>query len=113
MSAFQPSASYKRTIHSKWNMAATKEFAGGLPGSSEPLEAFDPLDLSLGEDLTVLKRYQEAELKHGRICMLAAPGILIAEGFHPFYDGKITGPAIYHFQKILNSSGPEFMYFSK
>ena len=31
--------------------------------------------------------------------MIAFLGILVGENFNPFFDGKITGPAIYQFQQ--------------
>ena len=47
-------------------------------------------------------KYREAELKHGRIAMLASLGILTQEKFNPLFDGRITGPAIFHFQQADN-----------
>ena len=43
-----------------------------------------------------VKRYREAELTHGRVCMLAAIGFLVGEAVQDktlFYnwDGNITG----------------------
>lgn len=40
------------------------------------------------------------QIKHGRLAMVAAIGILTAEVWHPFYGGLIRGPAISHFQQI-------------
>ena len=39
--------------------------------------------------------------------MVASLGFLVQEKFHPFFDGKITGPAIYHFQQA-NELRPYF-----
>merc|ERR1712187_318424 len=36
---------------------------------------------------------REAELKHGRICMLASLGAVVAEKFHPFFGGEVDAPA--------------------
>ena len=71
----------------------------GLVGALAPTGFFDPLGLSTGKDAATLKKYREAELKHGRIAMLAAVGLLTQELFdsNPF---GITGPAIYHFQAV-------------
>ena len=33
-------------------------------------------------------RYREAELKHGRVAMLAAWGMITADQFHPLFGGK-------------------------
>jgi hypothetical protein len=32
-----------------------------------------------------MKKWREAELKHGRVAMLAAVGMTIQEQFHPFF----------------------------
>merc|ERR1712113_573824 len=37
-----------------------------------------------------LDNYREAELKHGRTCMLAFLGIIVGEKFHPFNGGEAT-----------------------
>ena len=50
-----------------------------------------------------VKRYREAELTHGRVCMLASVGMLTGEAAEPsapFFDAQITGPAIVHFQQV-------------
>merc|ERR1711959_861365 len=43
--------------------------------------------------------YREVELKHGRVCMLAALGILVSEQFHPLFGGNIDVPAYVAFQQ--------------
>lgn len=47
-----------------------------IVGSTKPIENFDPLNLSSKENIPLLR---EAELKHGRLAMLAAAGIPVAE----------------------------------
>jgi len=47
-----------------------------IVGSTKPIENFDPLNLSSEENTPLLR---EAELKHGRLAMLAAAGIPVAE----------------------------------
>lgn len=42
---------------------------------------------------------REAELKHGRVCMLASLGILVSERFHPLFGGDIDVPAYKAFQE--------------
>ena len=51
----------------------------GLPASGEG-GFFDPLGLSEGIDDQKLNWYRAAELKHGRVCMVASLGLLI-QGF--------------------------------
>ena len=55
----------------------------GMPGSTKPLEKFDPLALAmLGNDQT-LAWFRAAELKHSRAAMLASAGFIVqAAGFH-------------------------------
>jgi hypothetical protein len=75
-----------------------------------PTGFFDPLGFSTSLTPIEFKKYREAELKHGRLAMLAVLGVLIAENFHPLFDGKVTGAAIYHFQQIESLYTP-FWYF--
>jgi len=72
-----------------------EEYIASLPGISAPTGYFDPFGFLSG-DLTEgqVKYFREAELKHGRLGMLAAAGILVGENFHPFFGGNIDGPAI-------------------
>ena len=74
---------------------SAKDMVGSLP----PVGFFDPLGLSNGKSPQELKKWREAELKHGRVAMLAALGFVVGETFNPLFDGQITGPAIYHFQQ--------------
>jgi len=47
------------------------DFAGGLIGSDVETPKFDPWGLSADTDEATLGWYRAAELKHGRVCMLA------------------------------------------
>jgi len=69
-------------------------------GSTGPWERFDPAGLLSKESKPTLVRYREAELTHGRVCMLASVGLLVGENFNPLFNGSITGPAINHFQQV-------------
>jgi hypothetical protein len=66
----------------------------GLIGASAPVGFFDPLGLSKGKSEETLAWYRAAELKHGRVCMLASVGIWIQgapeQGWIPGYITKDT-----------------------
>ena len=51
----------------------------GLGGSLPPMGYFDPFGLAVGKDAATLRQYREAEIKHGRVCMLASAGLLTQE----------------------------------
>ena len=44
-----------------------------------PVGFFDPLKLSADGDVATFKRRRAAELKHGRVCMLATLGYIVPE----------------------------------
>ena len=88
------------------------KFAYGLPGSLDPVGAFDPLGFCEGKDFETIKQYREAELQHGRVAMLAAIGMLVTEEpieFHPLFESNIKdiGPAIRHLDEVRAVS-PQF-----
>jgi len=61
--------------------------SSGLPGAET---GFDPLYFS---DFIDIKWLREAELKHGRICMLASTGYILQEFFSlPNYPGYSSNP---------------------
>jgi len=65
-----------------------------MAGISAPLGFWDPLRLStIFKDNTGLLYFREAELKHGRVSMLAFLGIFVGEKYHPFFGGNIDLPA--------------------
>merc|ERR1711862_899812 len=66
----------------------------GLPGVLPPLNWFDPAGFTTDIDKEKLLFYREAEIKHGRICMSASLGFLVAERFHPLYGGDIDVPSV-------------------
>ena len=77
----------------------------GLVGTVAPTGYFDPFGIAVGKDAATLRKYREAEIKHGRICMLASVGLLTQEILkNPL---GIDGPAIYHFQAV-DDAFPEF-----
>jgi light-harvesting complex I chlorophyll a/b binding protein 1 len=99
ISAIFASAGAFRVAPSATKSSVVRMSAEGLVGSLPPVGFFDPLGLSNGKSAGEIKKIREAELKHGRVSMLAFLGILVGESFNPFFEGKITGPAIYQFQQ--------------
>merc|ERR1711933_82189 len=65
-----------------------------LAGVTGPMGFFDPLGFSTKASDGRLFFFREAELKHGRVCMLASLGIFVAEQWHPFFGGKFDEPSI-------------------
>merc|ERR1712125_308117 len=82
-----------------WTADPTK-FCAGLPGAVAPLGEFDPLGITKDLPVQEIKRYREAEVTHGRVAMLATLGYLVAEPFHPFFNGLVTGPANTHLGQV-------------
>jgi len=82
-----------------WTADPTK-FCAGLPGAVAPLGDFDPLGFTKDLPVQEIKRYREAEVTHGRVAMLATLGYLVAEPFHPFFNGLVTGPANTHLAQV-------------
>ena len=60
-----------------------------MAGATAPLKGFDPLDLAnLGSEETLLW-FRAAELKHGRVAMLASTGYVVqGAGFH--FPGELA-----------------------
>merc|ERR1711920_327165 len=80
--------------------ATKKKSSGGadasdLPGAIAPLNFWDPAGFSTDIDKDKLLFYREAEIKHGRVCMSASLGLLVAERFHPLYGGDIVVPSVF------------------
>merc|ERR1712187_534116 len=63
-----------------------------MPGIIAPLGFFDPWGLSANVDQGKLIFFREAELKHGRLCMLATLGVFVSEKYHPMV-GEFNVPA--------------------
>merc|ERR1719364_242971 len=75
-------------------------FTKSLAGIAGPLDYFDPLGFCSGEvSEGMIRFFREAELKHGRVAMLASFGFLVAEGFHPLFGGSIDVPSYVAFQE--------------
>jgi len=61
-----------------------------MVGSSAPLGFFDPLGFSKDASPETMKKFREAELKHGRVAMLAVFGMITADKFHPLFGGQCS-----------------------
>merc|ERR1719267_404630 len=60
--------------------------ADRLVGACDPFpEGFDPFNFAARAGKAEMVKFREAELKHGRVAMLAVPGFLLSEDFHPFF----------------------------
>lgn len=69
------------------------------PGIVKPTGFWDPWGLAKGKSADKLRWFQEAELKHGRIAMLACVGVIWAEQSHGMFGSLMTDEA---------ASGPAF-----
>jgi len=65
-----------------------------MPGITAPLGLWDPCGFSTDIPEGRLWFMREAELKHGRIAMLASLGIQVAEKFHPLWGDVPFNSAI-------------------
>jgi hypothetical protein len=63
-------------------------------GQTAPMGFFDPFGLTTSISEGRLLFLREAEIKHGRVCMLATLGIIVGEKFHPLLGGGYDGPAV-------------------
>jgi len=68
-------------------------------GATGPLGFWDPIGFATNVPAGRLLFYREVELKHGRLCMLASLGFLVAEQFHPLFGGNIDVPSYIAFQE--------------
>lgn len=68
------------SVSSSQLMSAGTDYVATLPGAPFPDGAvWDPVGLSDGADPEDIKKWREAEIKHGRVAMLASVGVLVAE----------------------------------
>mmetsp|Transcript_8147 Transcript_8147/g.17846 ORF Transcript_8147/g.17846 Transcript_8147/m.17846 type:complete len:211 (-) Transcript_8147:163-795(-) len=80
-------------------MMATPEIKSDT-GVTAPFGYFDPAGTMVNPaQLEQYPYYKEVEIKHGRVAMLAAPGFVIAEYFHPLFGGSIDTPSYLAFQQ--------------
>eukprot|EP00746_Dinoflagellata_sp_MGD_P157883 gnl/MRDRNA2_/MRDRNA2_86337_c0_seq1.p1 gnl/MRDRNA2_/MRDRNA2_86337_c0~~gnl/MRDRNA2_/MRDRNA2_86337_c0_seq1.p1 ORF type:complete len:339 (+),score=78.00 gnl/MRDRNA2_/MRDRNA2_86337_c0_seq1:83-1099(+) len=65
-------------------------FLKDMAGITAPMGLFDPVGWTTDVDNdSQLMFYREAELKHGRVGMIASLGIIVQDKFHPFFGGVI------------------------
>ena len=83
-------------------VADSSAFAYGLPGSLDPVPAFDPFDFVSGKSVDEIKMLREAEVTHGRVAMLATVGFIAQERAHFLFvePDKDIGPAIRHLDEV-------------
>merc|ERR1712072_1551896 len=81
---------------SGYKFSDVDERAGAFP----PFGYWDPLGLATTISDGQLAYYREAELKHGRICMLATLGFVVGERYHPLFGGDIDGPGLQAFTQV-------------
>merc|ERR1712118_634714 len=77
-----------------------KAFAKTLPGITGD-ELWDPANYCSQQGVTEgkIRFYREVELKHGRLGMLAALGLIVGENYHPLFGGDIDVPSYLAFQQ--------------
>merc|ERR1712057_119697 len=69
-------------------------------GVQEPVGFWDPLGFTADGDIASFKRRRSVEIKHGRICMIAATGYIVPEYFK--WPGFISPSAGLKFSDIPN-----------
>ena len=75
--ALMPQGQVRRSHLLKMSDSPFDDNPTGLTsGVIGPTGYFDPLGLAAGKDAATLRQYREAEIKHGRVCMLASVGLL-------------------------------------
>ena len=52
----------------------------------------------------MVRKYRESEIKHGRLAMVSALGIIVQEQFHPMHN-EVGGLAITHMNHLLHTPG--------
>ena len=68
-----------------------------LPGVTSFPGFFDPAGISKGQTPAIIKYFREAELKHGRVAMLASLGFLVGASYLLREDLTLDFGAFYEF----------------
>merc|ERR1712066_86301 len=79
-----------------------------MAGVTPPLGFWDPLRITTRLEGNSILYVREAELKHGRVCMLAFLGMVVGEKYHPFFGGNIDVPAYNVKKMFLETDFKEF-----
>merc|ERR1719198_2415647 len=98
--AFVPAAAMRAVTAPAIQQPAVMAKLEGMPGSCPPLGFFDPLGFSKDASPETMKKYREAELKHGRVAMLACFGMITADKFHPLFGGKNSANPLLAFTQV-------------
>jgi len=80
-------------------------------GQTAPLGYWDPAGLATEASEGRLLFYREAEVKHGRVCMMAFLGIAIGEQYHPLFGGASDTMAAHHFTLVPEQLGYNGFWF--
>merc|ERR1712014_537306 len=70
-------------------MGVTPTVAKDMAGVTAPMGLWDPLGFATDCSAGKLLFYREAELKHGRVGMVATLGLIVGEKFHPLFGGDV------------------------
>lgn len=90
MKAFDRLDSQSKAQITAMSSAIVKKAEDMKGGQTEPMGFFDPLGFSAKAGPGKLLYFREAEIKHGRVCMLASVGYLFGELWHPFFGGELS-----------------------
>jgi len=91
-------ATARRTVQGK--RAVAKSAAEEMVGAMPPLGFWDPAGFATDTSAGRIAYFREAEIKHGRVCMLASLGIIVQERYHPLFGGNIDLPAVQAIQSV-------------
>merc|ERR1719502_520606 len=69
-------------------------------GQTAPFGFWDPAGLATDASEGRLLFFREAEIKHGRVCMLAFLGMFVGEQYHPLFGGNVDSMASHHFTLV-------------
>jgi len=81
--------------------SSAPKYLNDMAGVTAPMGFFDPLGWTTQLDNDdQLMFYREAELKHGRVGMIAALGMIVQDKFHPFFGGEAGIPSFSNLKEL-------------